>query len=236
MVEAQRLSSLAGELSKFFFVSSVVFASLIALVLFLLGGANAYYSIGAGFLVAFVWVLFTVIWVKNKFEELFGKILYIVELLEEKHKEKAVVPIPIHEEMVSIVSSIKDLLNSFEERYRKELKELEAHIDIISENSSKIIEALEKVNDGYVNVEFPSGLDPVGAIGQALQQIFEFYSERFYEIKYKLENCRNLITALSSHFEKYGDKIDKGEVQRLVEDLKYKIDDIEKELRFIKNA
>ncbi len=236
MVETPKLSSLAGELLKFFMLSSLLFAGIIAFVFFFVGGVNAYYSIGAGLLIALAWVLFNLIWMKGKLEELFGRLLYIVDLLEERHKERTVVPIPVHEEVMGIVTSIKNLINNFEEKYQKDLRELEDQMEVISDNSSKIIEALEKVHDGHLRVEFPSGLDPVGAIGQALQQTFEFYADRFKTIREKIDRCKSITSTLALLLEEDGDKIDIGEIRRLLDEIKVLEEDIEKELRFIKDA
>ena len=236
MVETPKLSSLAGELLKFFMVSSLIFGGIIAFVFFFLGGLNPYYSVGAGLLIALTWVLFNILWMKGKLEELFGRLLYIVDLLEERHKETTVVPIPIHEEVMGIVTSIKNMIANFEEKYQKELRELEEQMDLISDNSSKIIEALEKVHDGYMKVDFPSGLDPVGAIGQALEQTFEFYRERFSNIKKYLAECHKRVTSLALLFEEDGDKIDIDEAKRLLDEISELEEEIEKELRYLKDV
>lgn len=235
MVETPKLSSLASELLKFFIISSLIFGGIISFVFFFLGGVNPYYSIGAGLLIALTWVLFNIFWMRGKLEELFGRLLYIVDLLEERHRETTVVPIPIHEEVMGIVTSIKNLISNFEEKYQRELKELEEQMDLVSENSSKIIEALEKAHDGYLKVGFPSGLDPVGAIGQALEQTFEIYRERFAGIKEKVRECGKKITSLALLFEGDGDKIDIDEVRRLLDEISELEEEIEKEIGFMKD-
>lgn len=236
MVEAPRLSSLAGELLKFFAISSVLFGVVLSFVFFFIGGIEVYYSVGAGLAIALAWVLFNIIWMKGKLEELFGRLLYVVDLLEEKHKEPTVVPIPIHEEVLSVVNSIKNVLNTLEERYQKELRDLEEQMDLISENSSKIIEAIEKIHEGRIKVDFPSGLDPVGAIGQALQQTFDLYAKKLARVKDKVAELRRKVITLSLLLEEGGDKIDMGEVKRLVNEISDIEVEIEGELKFIRDV
>ncbi len=236
MVEAPRLSSLAGELLKFFAISSILFGMVLSFVFFFVGGIEVYYSVGAGLAIALAWVLFNIIWMKGKLEELFGRLLYVVDLLEEKHKEPTVVPIPIHEEVLSIVNSIKNVLNTLEEKYQKELRDLEEQMDLISENSSKIIEAIEKIHEGMIKVDFPSGLDPVGAIGQALQQTFELYAKKLARVKDKVAELRRKVITLSLLLEEGGDKIDMGEVKRLVNEISDIEVEIEGELKFIRDV
>ncbi len=236
MVEAPRLSSLAGELLRFFAFSSILFGVILSFVFFFFGGVDVYYSVGAGLLIALGWVLFNIIWVKGKLEELFGRLLYVVDLLEERHKEPTVVPIPIHEEVVSIVNSIKNVLNTLEERYQRELRDLEEQMDLISENSSKIIEALEKVHEGNIKADFPSGLDPVGAIGQALQQTFELYAKKLGKVKDKVSELRRKVITLSLLLEEGGDKINIEEVKRIVNEISDIEVEIEGELKFIRDV
>ena len=236
MVEAPRLSSLAGELLKFFAISSVLFGVVLSFVFFFIGGIEVYYSVGAGLAIALAWVLFNIIWMKGKLEELFGRLLYVVDLLEEKHKEPTVVPIPIHEEVLSVVNSIKNVLNTLEEKYQKELRDLEEQMDLISENSSKIIEAIEKIHEGRIKVDFPSGLDPVGAIGQALQQTFDLYAKKLARVKDKVAELRRKVITLSLLLEEGGDKIDMGEVKRLVNEISDIEVEIEGELKFIRDV
>ncbi|NPA42151.1 MAG: hypothetical protein GXO18_07765 [Aquificae bacterium] len=234
MVETPKLSSLAGELLKFFIFSSLLLGATIALILFFIGKLNPYYSVGIGFAVAFGWVIFNIIWTKNKLEELFGRLLYVIEILEERHKERMVVPIPLHEEVLDIIRSIKELVKSFEDRYEREIKSLEEQIENISENAARVLTALEKAQEGYINVEFPSGLDPVGAIGQAVQHTLEEYQSRFLEIKKNLAVCDRELHRILSLIDKKEDKIDFQEVKEGIERIKMAEEQIEKALEFIK--
>ena len=236
MVETPKLSSLAGELLKFFILSSFLFGLVLAFVFFFLGGVNAYYSLGAGFAIAMAWVLFNILWTKGKLEELFGRLLYVIDILEEQHREKAVVPIPLHEEMLSIVDSIRELIKNLEERYTRELKEAEEQLETISENSAKIIDALEKIHEGRMNVEFPSGLDPVGAIGQAFEQTFDIYRAKVKALKDTTSECRKYIQELSNMLEEDRDKIDIDRVREVLKKLAEAEERIEKELRFFKDV
>ena len=236
MVEAPRLSSLAGELLRFFAISSVLFGILLSFVFFFFGGIEIYYSVSAGFVIALAWVVFNIIWMKGKIEEFLGRLLYVVDLMEDRQREPTVVPIPIHEEVISIVNSIKNVLNTLEERYQKELRDLEEQMDLISENSSKIIEAIEKIHEGRIKVDFPSGLDPVGAIGQALQQTFDLYARKLAGIKDKVAQLRRKVITLSLLLEEGGDKIDMGEVKRLVNEISDIEVEIEGELKFIRDV
>ncbi|MDQ7037737.1 MAG: hypothetical protein Q9N26_00855 [Aquificota bacterium] len=235
MVETPKLSSLAGELLKFFILSSFLFGLVLAFVFFFLGGVNAYYSLGAGFAIAMAWVLFNILWTKGKLEELFGRLLYVIDILEEQHREKAVVPIPLHEEMLSIVDSIKELIRNLEEKYTRELKEADTQLETISENSARIIEALEKIHEGHLNVEFPTGLDPVGAIGQAFEQAFDIYRGKVKALKKLTSECRRYVQELNQLTQDL-DKIDTDSLKEVLEKLAKTEERIERELRFFKDV
>jgi prefoldin subunit 5 len=236
MVETPKLSSLASELLKFFLLSSFLFGLVLAFVFFFLGGVNAYYSLGAGFAIALAWVLFNILWTKGKLEELFGRLLYVIDILEEQHKEKTVVPIPLHEEMLGIVDSIRELIKNLEEKYTKELKEAEEQLETISENSAKIIEALEKIHEGHMRVEFPSGLDPVGAIGQAFAQAFDIYREKIRNLKAYVSECGEALRELAVVLEEDPGKIDINKVKEGLRRVMETQEKIEKELRFFKDV
>ncbi len=235
MVETPKLSSLAGELLKFFFLSSLFLGVMISLLLFFLGGMNPYYAVGVGFGVAVVWVLLNILWMKSKIEELFGRLMYVIDILEEKHREKMVVPIPLHEEVLDVVHSIRELVNSFEERYEKSIRELEEQLETISENAATILKALEELQEGKTEVDLPTGLDPVGAIGQSLEHLLELYHEKFSRIKALSEECRGELETLNSLLEEKHDKID---VKRLKEGIEKLIEvqgEIKRELSFLKD-
>ncbi|RLJ70223.1 hypothetical protein BCF55_0489 [Hydrogenivirga caldilitoris] len=216
MVETPRISSLGNELLKFFVLSSIFLGILISFALFFLGQVNPYYALGVGFAISSAWVVFNLLWTKGKLEELFGRLMYVIDILEERHKEKTVVPIPIHEEMVTVVESIKELVKNFEDKYQKQINALEDQIESISENTSKLLESLDRVREGYLKTEFPAGLDPVGAIGQAVQNVFEDYAELFMEIKRDLRECGEELERISALLEEKDDKID---VQRVKEGI-----------------
>ncbi len=235
MVETPKLSSLAGELLKFFFLSSLFFGVMISLLLFFLGGMSPYYAVGVGFGVSIVWVLLNILWMKSKIEELFGRLMYVIDILEEKHREKMVVPIPLHEEVLDVVQSIRELVNSFEERYEKSIRDLEEQLETISENAATILKALEELQEGKTEVELPTGLDPVGAIGQSLEHLLELYHEKFSRIKVLSEECRRELETLNSLLEEKHDKID---VKRLKEGIEKLIEvqgEIKRELSFLKD-
>jgi len=234
MVETPKISSLANELLKFFILSSIFLGVLLSFAFFFLGGMNPYYSLGVGFAISSAWVLFNILWTKGKLEELFGRLLYVIDILEEKHKEKMVVPIPIHEEVIDVVNSIKELVQSFEEKYQRQISSLEDQIESISENASRLLEALEKVQEGDLKAEFPTGLDPVGAIGQSVQHVFENYAELFTLIKDRLSRCREELERISALLEEKDDKIDVQRVKEGIEKIMRLEEEIREELKFLK--
>ncbi len=236
MVETPKLSSLAGELLKFFFLSSILLGVLLSFAFFFLGQMNAYYALGTGFAISAGWVLFNILWTKNKLEELFGRLLYVIEILEERQKEKTVVPIPLHEEVMDIVHSIRELVKGFEEKYEREVRSLEEQIETISENASRLLTALDKAQEGEIDVEFPSGLDPIGAIGQAVEQTIEEYRNRLLSIGEKVELCKDELERIHALIEENGDKIDVQRVKEGIDRLMKLEKEIEKELSFIKKA
>ncbi len=238
MVETPKLSSLASELIRFVIVSALVFGGVISFALFFLGELDPYKAVGVGFSIALVWVVFNIVWVKGKLEDMFSRLSYVIDILEEREKvkEKAVVPIPIHEEVVGIVNGIKELIDSFEGRYEKVIKDLEDQIENISENTYKLLDALEQLEHGNIDVEFPSGLDPIGAVGQAMQHAWDIYADKLKNIKRLGRQCKAEMVAISLILKKEGDTID---IQRLREGIDRVIsieEEIEKELRFIKDT
>ncbi len=236
MVETPKLSSLAGELLKFFILSSFFFGLLISAVLIVLGNVNPYFALGIGFVIAIAWVLFNILWTKSKMEELFGRLMYVIEILEEKQREKAVVPIPIHEEVLEIVNSIKELVESFEEKYRKEIRELEDQIDSISERAAGLFEALRKAEEGYLKTNFPSGLDPIGAIGQSIQQVLDLYTEKLLKIRSQINTCKEEIDRIYTLLEEKTDKIDIDRLRKGIGRIRRAQEEIIKELSFFKEA
>lgn len=235
MVETPKLSSLAGELLKFFLASALLLGLLIAGALTYFGGISPYYAVAVGFSISALWVLFNILWTRNKMEELFGRLLYVIEILEERRKEKAVVPIPLHEEVLTIVNSIRELVQGFEERYEKEIKELEEELESISENAAKIHQALELAQGGYVGVEFPTGLDPVGALGQSIQHTLEIYTDKLVRVKKKLHECSEEIERISSLLKEKTDKIDLQRLEEGIERIKKVQEELTEELKFLKD-
>ena len=234
MVETPKISSLASELLKFFLLSSIFLGVLLSFAFFFLGGMSPYYALGVGFAISSAWVLFNILWTKGKLEELFGRLLYVIDILEEKHKEKMVVPIPLHEEVIDVVNSIKELVQSFEEKYQRQISSLEDQIESISENASRLLEALDKVQEGDLKAEFPTGLDPVGAIGQAVQHVFEDYAELFAGLKGRLNECREELERISALLQEKDDKIDVQRVKEGIEKIMKLEREIREELKFIK--
>lgn len=234
MVETPRLSSLAGELFRFFFFSSLLLGVVLSLVLFFTTDLEPYYALGVGFGVALIWVTFNILWVKNKMEEIFSRLLYVIDILEERHTGKAVVPIPIHEEILEVVGSIKELVDSFERKYQRDISNLEEQLESVSENTSKLLASLEKVQEGHMNVEFPKGLDPIGAIGQAIEHTLMIYKERFNAIRENISYCSQELDKMAKLLREKGDKIELREAEDIIERLKMAQAQIEKELSFIK--
>ncbi len=231
MVEAPKISSLAGELLKFSVLSAGFLAVVLGVIFFFFADFNVYLSAGLSMLVAMGWSLLILVWVKTKLEELLGRLVYVIEVLEEKPYEKAVIPIPLYEELLEIVSSIKELVNSFEDRYRKEINSLNEQIESISESTSKILSSLEKFQEGYLDVEFPKGLDPVGAVGQAMEIALKEYRKVFTNIKREMEICSRELDKISDLLAQKGDKI---EIETSLKRLRMAEEEIKRNLEFIK--
>ncbi len=235
MVEVPRLSSLAGELLRFFAFSSFILGILLAGVLMYFGKLSPHVAAGIGFAIAIFWMLFNILWTKGKIEELFGKLIYVIDIMEER-EEKPVVPIPIHEEILGVVQSIKELVETFEERYKREITELQDQIDSISEKASGILVSLEKAQEGFIDVEFPSGLDPVGALGQSIQHTFDIYKEKLFRIQKNLTECGKVLENIISAIEKEDGKIDLNKLQEGIKELQRLHADISADINFFKES
>ncbi len=235
-IEFPKLSSLSAEILKFSFFSFIFLGVIISSLMVIFGRMHPVYAGFIGFGVSLIWVIIMILWTKGKIEELFSKLVYVIDTLEEEKGKKAVIPIPIHEEIIGIIESIKRIVENFEERYEKNIKELEAQLEAISENTAKILRALEKMDEGHIRVEFPYGLDPVGAIGQALQQVVSKYVAKLTAIKLSLQECENIINSLALLLEEEGDKIDKNRIRESILKLKEVEEKLKTELEFFKDV
>jgi len=91
------------------------------------------------------------------------------------------------------------------------------------------------MEEGYLGTEFPSGLDPVGAIGQAIQQVCDVYREKFTKMKEFLEECGRDLKELALLLEESEDKIEVHRIREIVNRLARAEERIEEELRFLKD-
>ena len=236
MVETPKLSSLSGELLRSFVLFSLVLGLVVSVILYFVFNINPYMAVAVAFSLSGIWIIFHLFWIKSKVEELLGRLIYVIDLLEEKHKDKPVVPIPVYREMLDVIAGVKDLINTFEERYEKQIKDMEDQIEVMSENSSKLIDALEKLNDGHLNPEFPEGLDPVGAIGQAFEHTVGIYRSKIVTIKSQLAEIKTVLDNISRIVEHESDKIDILTLKEGIGRLRDAVKEIEEELGFFKDV
>ncbi len=229
-IEIPRKASLSDELVKFFFLSSTFLFLSLCVILYGLGGVGMLYSVAISLIVSLGWTSLLLYWLKDKLERVLGRVVYVIDLFEQSRYEKAVATVPIYEEMLIIIDSIKDILASVESKCSREISELQEELDVISENTSKIIEGLQLVAEGNLRAEFPSGLDLAGAIGQAVGQSLAEIRKRLLKVKEDLERLHSRTQSLAKNCESINDKSLKDEIYNILQEE----EKILKELGFFK--
>ncbi len=230
MIEIPRKTSLSEELLKFFFWSSSFLFITLTIVFYGLGGVNLKHSVLIAIPIALGWTFILLNWLKGRIERILGRLIYIVDLIEQSRYEKTVAAVPIYEEMLIIIDSIRDILSSVEGKCDRELKELQEQLDIVAENTSQIIEKLQELSEGNLNVEFPSGLDLTGAIGQALNQSLKELRKRIIEVREGMQTLHDKTQALAQSCEDINDKNLKEEIYNILKEE----EKILEKLRFFK--
>ena len=229
-IEIPRKASLSDELVKFFFLSSTFLFLSLSVILYGLGGVGIFYAVSISLVVSLGWTSLLLYWLKDKLERILGRMVYVIDLFEQSRYEKAVATVPIYEEMLVIIDSIKDILSSVESKCSRELSELQEELDVISENTSKIIEGLQRVAEGDLGTEFPSGLDLAGAIGQAVGQSLAEIRKRLLKVKEDVERLHSKTQKLAENCESINDKSLKEEIYNILQEE----EKILKELGFFK--
>lgn len=127
---------------------------------------------------------------KQKLENVLGKLYYIATLVSENQDdvENTLIPITIYEELEDILRILEETLVDMKERYESKVKELEMSYEPILEKSSSLIKYIERLKEGYLSTkEIPEGIDPVGAMGVALKESLEEIKTHIYNVKVLLE-------------------------------------------------
>ncbi len=218
MVEIPRRASLSEELLKFFFLSSTFLFLSLTLVFHFLGGIEVLQSALISIPVSVGWTFVLIQWLKGKIERVLGRLMYVVDLMEQSRHERAVAAVPIYEEMMIIIESIKEVLSSVESKCDRELKELEEQLELISENTAQIIERLQLISEGDLTVTFPSGLDLSGAIGQAVNQSLAEIRKRILSVRASLERLYRQTQQVLEDCESINDKTLRNEIYNILKE------------------
>ncbi len=236
MLEIKRLTSLSSDLLKFSIIATLFFGSILALILYYGTDVNLIASASFGYIFVFFVSISFYAYIKAKINQVIGRLLYIIEMMEEKEKTTEV-PIPVPEETIDIIESVNETLQSLETKFAREVEELEEQLDIISDNISKAIEELSRSMEGYTNIELPKGLDPIGALGQVTDMVLKTYRKRIKELKEGVESIRKevdeILNTVRQNEALSREDIDK--LKRKLERLKYEEEKIENSLKFFKD-
>ncbi len=236
MLEIKRLTSLSSDLLKYSLIITAVFGSVLTLILYYGAKVNLIASATFSYLFVFLASLSFYVYIKAKINQVVGRLLYIIELMEE-NKKSAEVPIPVPEETIDIIESVNETLQSLETKFAHEMEELEEQLDIIAENISKAIEELSRSMEGYTNIELPKGLDPIGALGQVTDMVLKTYRKRIKELKDSIEAIRKEVDEILNTI-KNSEVLSREDINRLknkIEKLKYEEEKMENSLKFFKD-
>ncbi len=236
MLEIKRLTSLGSEILKYSVLVLIFFGTGLSLFLHYGAKVDPVSSVIFGYTFVLVLSLSFYVYIKAKINQVVGRLLYTIELMEEKERDIEV-PIPIPEETVDIIESVNDTLKTLETKFSKEVEELEEQLDIIADNISKAIEGLSKSIEGYTDVDLPKGLDPIGALGQVTDMVLKTYRKRLKELKEGIETMRKEVDEILSTV-KQSESLSREDVENLkkrIERLKYEEEKIENSLKFFKD-
>ncbi len=236
MLEIKRLTSLSSDLLKYSLFITAIFGSALTLILYYGTNVNLVASASFSYIFVFLLSLSFYAYIKAKINQVVGRLLYIIELMEESEKT-AEVPIPVPEETIDIIESVNETLQSLETKFAREVDELEEQLDIIADNISKAIEELSRSMEGYTNIELPKGLDPIGALGQVTDMVLKTYRRRIKELKEGLESIRKEVDEILNAI-KQSEALNREDIDNLkrkIERLKYEEEKIENSLKFFKD-
>jgi gas vesicle protein len=218
MVEIPRKASLSEELIKFAFWSSTFLLVTLFMVLIGLGDLDFKYALLVSIPISLGWTFILLSWLKGRIESILGRLVYIVDLMEQSKHGRVVAAVPIYEEMLVIIDSIRDILSGVESKCDREIKELQEQLDMIAENTSQIIDRLQMLSEGNMDIEFPSGLDLSGAIGQALNQSLAEIRKRLLYVKEAVQNLYDRTQNLLEDCEHIRDKNLREEIYNILKE------------------
>jgi len=172
--------------------------------------------------------------ISKKFETCLGRLYYISTVFYEHRDalDREVIPIPVYEEMTEILENFEKSLKALKSSCSKSVKELESEYASVVDKASAMITTLEKLRAGeFAPDEFPSGLDPVGALGEALK-------ETITEIYQRLRRARELLYELEDELKHVNLFIEGGADKDIIypklKNMEKIIREIKKELEFFK--
>ncbi|GAB6066543.1 hypothetical protein JCM9492_16380 [Aquifex pyrophilus] len=172
--------------------------------------------------------------VSKKFEQTLGKLYYVSLLINESRGniEKEIIPIPIYEEMREILTNIEKTLIDLKRSCEKRIRELEEEHTEAIEKTAELIEIVEKLREGEFELnEIPAGLDPVGALGEALKESLEEIYNRIKRIAKLAEEIEEYLKNMEIYLE---GEVDREGIKRNLEMVKTALVKMKTDLEFFK--
>ncbi len=146
--------------------------------------------------------------------------------------EKEIIPIPIYEEMKGILTNIEKTLVDLKKSCEKRISELDKELSQLVEKTAELIRIVERLKEGEFDLDnIPSGLDPVGALGEVLKESLE---EIYGRIK-RIEKMADEIESYLKNMDIYiGQEVDVEGIKRNLEQVKAVLIKMKTDLEFFK--
>lgn len=138
--------------------------------------------------------------------------------------------IPIYEEMTEILENFEKSIVNIRENYLKSMKKLEEEYANTVEKASTLINLIEKLREGKFPIDkFPTGLDPIGVLGEALKETMK---ELYLRIKHVEELVYNLEDGVKNIHLLIESRAEEDFIKRKLDSIKSIVKKIQDEIEF----
>ena len=146
--------------------------------------------------------------------------------------EKEIIPIPIYEEMQGILTNIEKTLVDLKKSCEKRISELDKELSQLVEKTAELILIVERLKEGEFDLDnIPSGLDPVGALGEVLKESLEEIYGRIKRIEKMADEIESYLKNMDMYIEQ---ETDVEGIKRNMEQVKAVLIKMKTDLEFFK--